>query len=333
MTNLQYVEIKNLDHREAALKVSQKLIDENILEDVNKTNNWDELARFIELRLNDKKKKKIPYFLLLIDEADSLFESSKNIDYNPIRALESLQAEENESFKFVFAGLRNLVKFERELANDDNSTLPHITVKTIRPFNNQEARELLETPLHYLGVRFPKDQEYLISLILASTNYFPGLIHQYCASLIKSMQEKDYADYTVDKTPPYELTETQIKKILSDENFNKDIKRKFDITLKLDTDNYYDIIATLVAYCSYNIDSSNGFTVSEIMEVAEDFEIKKIVSQGVDKLAALMDELCELNILRKNNENRYLFARHNFIQMLGKDKSEIDDKLIQYLGE
>lgn len=59
----------------------------------------------------------------------------------------------------------------------------------------------------------------------------------------------------------------------------------------------------------------------------------KIVSQGVDKLAALMDELCELNILRKNNENRYLFARHNFIQMLGKDKSEIDDKLIQYLGE
>lgn len=328
-----YVEIKNLDHREAALKVSQKLIDENILEDVNKTNNWDELARFIELRLNDKKKKKIPYFLLLIDEADSLFESSKNIDYNPIRALESLQAEENESFKFVFAGLRNLVKFERELANDDNSTLPHITVKTIRPFNNQEARELLETPLHYLGVRFPKDQEYLISLILASTNYFPGLIHQYCASLIKSMQEKDYADYTVDKTPPYELTETQIKKILSDENFNKDIKRKFDITLKLDTDNYYDIIATLVAYCSYNIDSSNGFTVSEIMEVAEDFEIKKIVSQGVDKLAALMDELCELNILRRNNENRYLFARHNFIQMLGKDKSEIDDKLIQYLGE
>lgn len=92
----------------------------------------------------------------MIDEADSLFESSKNIDYNPIRALESLQAEENESFKFVFAGLRNLVKFERELANDDNSTLPHITVKTIRPFNNQEARELLETPLHYLGVRFPK---------------------------------------------------------------------------------------------------------------------------------------------------------------------------------
>ena len=135
-----YVEIKNLDHREAALKVSQKLIDENILEDVNKTNNWDELARFIELRLNDKKKKKIPYFLLLIDEADSLFESSKNIDYNPIRALESLQAEENESFKFVFAGLRNLVKFERELANDDNSTLPHITVKTIRPFNNQMGR-------------------------------------------------------------------------------------------------------------------------------------------------------------------------------------------------
>ena len=51
-------------------------------------------------------------------------------------------------------------------------------------------------------------------MILASTNYFPGLIHQYCASLIKSMQEKDYADYTVDKTPPYELTETQYQAVL-----------------------------------------------------------------------------------------------------------------------
>ena len=328
-----YVEIKNLDHVNAALKVSQELIDEGILEGVNKTDNWDELARLIKLRLKDKNKKKIPYFLLLIDEADGLFESSKTVDYNPIRALETLQTEGNENFKFVFAGLRNLVKFERELANDDNSTLPHITVKTIRPFNNQEARELLETPLHYLGVRFPKDKEYLISLILASTNYFPGLIHQYCASLIKAMQEKDYAGYTVATTPPYELTEIQIKKILSDENFNKEIKRKFDITLKLDTDNYYDIIATLVAYCSYNSESPNGFTVSEIMEVAEEFEIYKIVTQGKDKLAALMDELCELNILRKNNENRYLFARHNFIQMLGKDKGEIDEKLMQYLGE
>ena len=328
-----YVEIKNLDHIGAAHKVSQTLIDEKILEDVDTTDDWDELARLIKLRLNDKKKKEIPYFLLLIDEADSLFESSKTVDYNPIRALETLQTEGNERFKFVFAGLRNLVKFERELANDDNSTLPHITVKTIRPFNNQEARELLETPLHYLGVRFPKDKEYLISLILASTNYFPGLIHQYCASLIKAMQEKDYAGYTVATTPPYELTEIQIKKILSDENFNKEIKRKFDITLKLDTDNYYDIIATLVAYCSYNSESPNGFTVSEIMEVAEEYEISRIVTQGRNKLAALMDELCELNILRKNNENRYLFARHNFIQMLGKDKSEIDDKLMQYLGE
>ncbi len=326
-----YVEIKNLDYIKAAHKVSQKLIDEKILDENCLTDDWDELARYISIRLRDTEKQPISYFLLLMDEADMLFETSKRDDYSPIRALESLQT--SEHFKFVFAGLRNLVKFERELATSGNSTLPHITVKTIKPFSTQEARELLEVPLYYLGIRFPKNSENLVSLILASTNYFPGLIHQYCASIIKALQEKDYADYIVDKTPPYELTENQIKKLLSNESFTKEIKRKFDITLKLDTDNYYDIITTLVAYCSYNEYSPNGFTVQKIMEVAEEYEINKIISQGIGKLGALMDELCELNILRKNNENRYLFARHNFIQMIGRDKTEIDNKLLQYLEE
>ena len=68
------------------------------------------------------------------------------------------------------------------------------------------------------------------------------------------------------------------------------------------------------------------------MDVAVGFEIKKITNLGVDKLAALMEELCELNILRRNKMEKYLFARHNFIQLLGKDKDEIDEKLIGFMG-
>lgn len=42
-----------------------------------------------------------------------------------------------------------------------------------------------------------------------------------------------------------------------------------------------------------------------------------------------MDELCELNIFRNNNNN-YLFSRYNFIQLLGI-REEIEN--IIYDGE
>ena len=72
------------------------------------------LAREIRLRLNDTKKKRISYLLLLVDESDKLFETTKDLKYFPIRTLETLQIEMNGRFKFVLSGLRNLVKFEKE---------------------------------------------------------------------------------------------------------------------------------------------------------------------------------------------------------------------------
>ena len=66
---------------------------------------------------------------------------------------------------------------------------------TVKPFKPAEARELMEIPLHYLGLEFPKENESLITLILATTNCFPGLIQMYCAKLLTAMRSKDYAGY------------------------------------------------------------------------------------------------------------------------------------------
>ena len=252
------------------------------------------------------------------------------MDYAPFDNLEDIQSVGVDRFKFVVAGLRNLVKFEREKATSNNSVLAHLSHKTIRPFTTAEAQELLEKPLHYLGIRFPNDKSKLVPLILANTNYFPGLIHFYCAKLIEVL--KDYPGYDVNNTPPYEVNETHIKRVLADPEFNHQIKEKFEITLKLDADNYYHIIAVIMAYCSYNENNGDGYSVDDIYRIAQEYCIEKIQKLGTDKLEVLMDELCELNILRKSAARNYLFARYNFIQLLGTSE-EIENLILTYSEE
>ena len=61
-------------------------------------------------------------------------------------------------------------------------------------------------------------------------------------------------------------------------------------------------------------------------------EISKISSLDANKLNAFMEELKELNVLRNTDENKYLFTRYSFFQMMGTS-SDVDDKLVEYMGE
>ena len=88
----------------------------------------------------------------------------------------------------------------------------------------------------------------MITLILATTNYFPGLIQLYCAKLLEAMRNRDYAGYNEMDTPIYEIRERHIKKVLADPEFTGQIREKFMITLKVDEDKYYYLIALLLAF-------------------------------------------------------------------------------------
>ena len=60
----------------AAKKISAALFDEGFLKEEHITDDWSELARDIKKRLKDPEDV-VPYFLLLIDEADKFIESSE----------------------------------------------------------------------------------------------------------------------------------------------------------------------------------------------------------------------------------------------------------------
>lgn len=331
-----YIDIKKMDYECAAKKISNELYDKGILnEDIN-TTNWDELSRAIKKRLQDKKLPNIPYLLLLLDEADVFIESCEKVNFQPFDALKDIQSVGMDRFKFVIAGLHNIVRFKRDAALSNNSVLTHLTSITITPFNQREARQLLEEPLHCLGLRFPKDKQSLVSLILANTNYFPGLIQLYCANLVEAMRKGDYAGYAQADTPTYEVNPNHIKKVLSDADFMNQIREKFEITLKLDEDNMYYIIALLMAYLYHeNVNSaseSEGFSAKDIIEAAKNYSVKKVADQTEIVIDGLMQELLELNIFRQTVNNLYLFSRYSFFQMMGT-AMEVDDKLEQYMED
>ncbi|SCP97797.1 ATP-binding protein [Anaerobium acetethylicum] len=325
------IEIKGLNYQEAAKKIGHALYDEGVLTSDITTTDWDELARAVKNRLQSEKNR-IPYLLLLLDEADTFIESCEEINYRPFDSLKEIQSIGVGRFKFVIAGLRNIVRFKHEAALGNNSVLTHLEAMTVKPFQPAEARELMEIPLHYLGLKFPKENESLITLILASTNYFPGLIQMYCAKLLSAMRSKDYAGYDEADTPIYEISEEHIKKVLADPEFMDQIREKYVITLKLDEDNYYYLIALIMAFLYHNNGYNEGYSADDIKNAGNELDIAKISNLEDTKLAAFMEELKELNVLRSTDETRYLFTRFTFFQMMGT-RTEIDSKLEEYMED
>lgn len=317
------VDIKDLDYRAAAKKISEFLSDEGILAESDITESWSELSRSIRNRLRSRENR-IPYLLLLLDEADAFLESCEAVNYKPFDALKEIQSMEADRFKFVVAGLRNVVRFNRK-ALDNNSVLPHMSSLTVKPFNSVEATELLEMPLRYLGFRFEQNDETqrLIATILNTTNYFPGMLQLYGAKLIEAMQY-DYAGYDENATPPYRVSRDHIKKTLADDTLRDQIRDKFDITLHVGQDNYYYIIALLGAY-RYYCYKNRSFSAQDIHDDACDYGIAKLESLSVDSIHALMEEMRELNVLQVVTADHYRFTRENFRAMMGNEDKVIDE--------
>lgn len=326
-----YIDIKGRNYTETALKISEELVLADILEEKDITSDWRKLAMSIRMRLKNANKP-IHYFLLLLDEADAFLDSCKDVQYKPFDALKDIQAVGEGRFKFVVAGLRDVLRFEHEAALNDNSVLPQLSSMTVKPFKYAEAKELLEYPLSYLGFRFRDDVETdtLVSAILSHTNSFPGMLQLYCTKLIEAMKN-GYAGYKEAGTPPYYVSEDHIKKVLGEDNLQEEIRQKFFITLTVGSDNYYLLIAMITAYL-YKNDEGICVTPNDVLTFAKDFEIKDIAALSPEKVAALMEEMRELNVLQHNGEHGYRFTHFSFFQMMGT-KAYLEQELEKYMGD
>lgn len=324
------VDIKDLDCASAAKRLSEELIDLNITPDAEITEDWDVLCRNIKRRLRSESDE-ISYFLLMLDEADVFINDCANYGYRPLVALKDIQQSLPGQFKYVLAGLHNIVKFNRQVALGNNSVITHMPSLKITPFRTPEAQELLTVPLSYLGFSLPS--KVTVSQILATCNYFPGLIQLYAKKLIESIRAADYAGYDIKKTPPYVVSDEHLRRVMADKEFVEQIHEKFEITLTLDQDQgscYYPL--TLLIGWMYNVmPSKSGYTAKDVLHHAKDLSIIPLAELDVEKIDALLLELQDLNILRSVSNNSYLLASKNFRDLLGSDE-EIFEKLMNFGG-
>ena len=322
------ISIREFDYTQAARHVSEELVMADILPAGSECDDWDTLTMHIKRRLKDESENRINYLLLMLDEADTFIDSCKELNYRPITALKSLNS---PRFKFVLAGLHNLSKYDHEAVVSNNSDIAHLSSVVIRPFRRPEATELLTHALSYLGFIFDDD---VINLILAKTNYFPGLIHLYAQKLILTMTNDDYAGYSETDTPYYYVTENHIKCVLADQNFKDKIKEKLSMTLKIKgkEDSPYYLIALIISYLCYEAEDSgtNAFTVDDILRKAKSDEINALLQYSREQIEELMHEMWDLNILSVKGEY-YMFSTEGFRELLGT-KADVNTELSAYMG-
>ena len=329
-----YVDIKDKNYAQASERICKALHYDGFFDGSRPDiSDWDTLIGAIEQRLMGEKQRE-DKLLLLLDEADYLLKMIEGDGYKAFEQLKELQQITKGRFKFVMAGLHNVLRFSRDPLSGD-SILPHFSCLTIKPLKFTDARELLEKPLSYLGFTIEPGQEDIIAQILYNTNYFPGLIQFYASRLIKNMLNNS----SHLKNPPYRLTRDVLLRLLSDSEFRKLRRERLMMTLTVDEKDvvsYYFILANALAYCSYQDDSImlNGATAQEIHTICLDLHPQCSLSELTDRqVEELLEELVGLNILRREGDggkHHYLFSRSSFLEMLG-DQHEVEDALITSL--
>ena len=74
----------------------------------------------------------------------------------------------------------------------------------------------------------------------------------------------------------------------------------------------------------------SNFSAEDIKEAAIGVGINQVAVQKTQVINGLMQELLELNILRHTVNEKYLFSRYSFFQMMGTS-DEIDSRLLEYM--
>ncbi len=340
-----YVDVKDKKVSDAAMKIGDTLVTnprERFLVGTKRTNwTWNILVSAIRDRLVGREDCTDQFFLF-IDEADAFLKDSAKRNYKELDDLLQLSTDTNYRFRFVLAGLRDVVQFHRE-ANANNSIVSKFKRLRIPPLEFLDARKLLVIPLSYLGFTFSDEEGDVIAQILHSTNYFPGIIHFYAHKLI----EQIHKSFNSSNAPSFELKRDHLLVLLKDKEFRDLRKDRLEITLKLDDqdEKYYYTLALLLSYFNSNersegrgeYYSQHGVMVQGLLKCARDIDATAKISRLTEsQMTTVLEELVELYILKKTQDDDgveyYDFARTAFADMMGR-KDEVQTKLINLMAE
>ena len=257
---------------------------------------------------------------IFVDEVDELFNEYKQDDYKSLRPFVTLMEATQRHARIVFAGTHNVAATEAVMKK--NSNLLHLGQPLcIEPLSTDDASRLIRRPMSYLGFDIGQQQ---MELIISNTNSYPGLIHMFCSSLVRSVCENfnDYYDEADRDMLPYKISDEQMKAVFQKRDIRKEIGIRVMATIELNK--RYHVVASLLAYMIREQQESAGtylygFSAREIADYnARELKIPMISALPETDMEALLDEMVRLGILWKNEETRqFRFKQSDFLEYIG----------------
>lgn len=318
---------------------NEKEVVETIVSDINKKvdgkivlpkcNSLKEMCSVLGKLLRSKQ---ISSMLLLIDEVDDFLASIADEAYRPLQPLVDLKRETKNNFKFVIAGLHNVCRAKN--ATRDNGIFGQLgTPLCIKPLSPTDALQLISRPLRYLG--FQIDRYPHLETILTNTNYYPGILQFFGYMLVETLTGQ-YSKYyhAADGNPPFTLQDEQLGAVMNSSDLNKSIKDKFRWSLELDQRYFMIARCITMLYHYYEEDRKagtwQGFSVDEIIQMAEEYNIHCLENESKKDYINLLDEMVEMGILGKPDENRdlYRLRRNSFVDIIGENFDILEADII-----
>ena len=257
---------------------------------------------------------------IFVDEVDELFNEYKQDDYKSLRPFVTLMEATGRHARIVFAGTHNVAATEAVMQK--NSNLLHLGQPLcIEPLSTDDASRLIWRPMSYLGFDIGQQQ---MELIISSTNSYPGLIHMFCSSLVRSVCENfnDYYNAEDRDMLPYKISDEQMKAVFQKRDIRKEIGIRVMATIELNK--RYRVVANLLAYMILEQQENAGtylygFSVREIADYnARELKIPMISALPETDMEALLDEMVRIGILWKNEETRqFRFKQSDFLEYIG----------------
>ncbi|WP_049124589.1 hypothetical protein, partial [Burkholderia cenocepacia] len=213
------------------------------------------------------------------------------------RSLAGLVNDTVHRFKVVIAGLQNVNRFQ---------SLPNVPLEQLgRPLHVTimravDARRLIQFPLAALGFRFANPT--LVDRIMAFTNRHPGLLHIYCAELIRLLSSRLGIN-----VGSVEINGLDLDAVESDSSVQKLCRDRFDMTLHLDK-RYMLIVYGLIEKHGRSISS---FSVKQALDVARLWAPDQFQGMSESGFEALLEELGGLGVLKTVQVNPRQYALRN----------------------
>ena len=342
-----YIDLKTETEYDKVLQnIVVELEKKNIVNSKN-IENWDQFQSEVNKFLDDPKNEKKKIYLLL-DEVDGFITSCKNhIEIisgkeekgtdKPFKIIKSIFDTHSGRFNVVLAGLNLYIDFKKGFFTENNRIAGQFSKDSddnfihIKPFEIEDAVELIERPLHYLGLDFSEDLS-LVYLILYNTNYYPCLIQMYCKKMLENMN-KNYSLYS---GPIYKIAKKHIQEILIEEQFQEDVKDTFELTLKLNSkggneeDYTFKYLANILALLCYKF-GYKSYSLADFQNLAKGSDkqvgrIEKICNLNDKDLSNLLDLLEKLSVFEKI-DGKYRFKRFSLFKLMGKTEDDIRKNL------